>query len=894
MHQPIMLGAMDPFLIISELGSDSEFQVLRAASTFYFQNVGFLILGLLGLLLYTTGRIAVRQWCQGRTDTERVKQLAMIAEKTTNSAIFTDPQGRIIWVNQGFTRLTGYTLEEVMGKAPGEFLQCEETSPATIDQMRRCVRNRQAFNGVVRNQGKDGQRYWLHIDFQPTFNDKGVHNGFVAIQTDISNQVSIQEELKESKQLLRLAIDSIPSKIAILDENANILFVNMHWKRFYNERNHLGDHSKIGSNYFQFMDCTDRAGNAIANEFANGVRGVIDGSCMSFECEYPCESVSGLNWFLVTLTRFNDGRQCRIVASHLNITDRKHIQQRLSVVNQQLTIDLKERISAEERLQAANDYLDVYRKIIDHHAIVAETDTAGKIVAVNDAFCKISGYSREELIGSNHRIVNSGIHPKEMWVEMYRTVANGGFWHGEICNRRKDGSLYWVDTTIAPLLDDAGKVKRYFAIRADITSLKQARSEAEAANRIKSEFLANMSHEIRTPMTAILGYADILGGQVQSDFCSVSTAECVNTIKRNAEHLLSVINDILDLSKIEADKMTAEIIKVSPLQVVQEVMDLMKVKSHAKSISLEARIVGPIPNLIETDPTRLRQVLVNLVGNAIKFTEVGGVTIQVRMHPSEARKMVFDIIDTGIGLNEEQVTMLFQPFEQVDASMTRKFGGTGLGLRISKRLAEILGGDITVSCSVDCGCTFSASIATGLHDSIGVPEWESKSAEGSRAFAGSETNNDIASPDLSSQSLIGLRILLVEDGLDNQRLISFILGKAGAVVEVLENGRLAVERLTIDGTVSGGLSGRDDFDIILMDMQMPEMDGYSATKLLREKGCQLPILALTAHAMDSDEAKCLAYGCNTRLTKPIDKKTLLHACAFWQGNGQPSRAFAAY
>ena len=880
-HSELFLPEMDQATV--------AFQRHRTSELRWFRNSLFLIALLVGIglsafisrFVLPPMRLARQEKDKRLVEAARWKQLALISEKTANLAVFTDPFCRIIWVNESFTRITGYTLDEVIGKVPGHFLQCEETCKKTVERMRMAVQNKESYCGIILNESKYGRRYWLQIDFQPTYNEQGVHTGFVAIEMDVTEQRNAQLNLEESTRFLHGAIDSISSHIAILDEHGTILFVNSHWKQFAEANNFQGIDYGVGCNYFTITECGNGPGvETVVSEVSQGIRRVINGDCKSFEYEYPCHSATEQRWFLMTVSRFDGNKPIRLVVSHLNITERKVAQQRLEKLNQQLTEDLKARILAEENFRSANTYLDVYRKIVDHHAIVAETDTTGAIVSVNDAFCRISGYAREELVGKNHRILNSGLHTKAMWAEMYKTVAKGGFWHGEICNRNKSGKLYWVDTTIAPLFDDSGKVRGYFAIRADITSLKEAQAQAESASLSKSEFLANMSHEIRTPMTAILGYADILAEHGHDGLSSEDAIACIDTIKKNGEHLISIINDILDISKIEAEKMTAERIEVSPVQIVQDVVELMKVKSKAKGLSLDVRFPQSIPKTISTDPTRLRQILVNLVGNAIKFTEVGGVTISVRLDDLVAERMVFDIIDTGIGLTEEQVARLFRPFEQADTSMTRKFGGTGLGLRISKRLAEILGGDISVACSVGGGCVFSASVATGCLNGIDM------TPKGSIEHSTRMTEK-VEQPQETNPSLAGVRIMVVEDGPDNQRLISFHLRKAGALVEVVENGKLAVERLSDDGTVDGPLSKSIDFKIILMDMQMPEMDGYTATRILREKGFRLPILALTAHAMDIDQDKCAAAGCDLRLTKPIAKGELIAACAQWSRRSIP-------
>lgn len=477
-------------------------------------------------------------------------------------------------------------------------------------------------------------------------------------------------------------------------------------------------------------------------------------------------------------------------------------------------------------------------------------------------------------------------HPDDsadLMASVLQSAENLSPWTREFRLLLPDGSVRWLSGNSIPEREADGSVLFHGYI-ADVTeriqaqqSLVAAHAAAHAANRAKSEFLANMSHEIRTPMTAILGYADILAEEEKNELSTTERAECIDTIKRNGEHLLSIINDILDISKIEAAKLTTEEIDVSPFEVMQDVIELMKVKAKAKGLYLKTVVETSIPATIRTDPTRLRQILVNLVGNAIKFTELGGVTISVHLDTSSTPRICFDVIDTGIGISEQSSSRLFQSFEQADASTTRKFGGTGLGLRISKRLAEILGGDIQVSSRPGIGSVFSTSIATGCLDGISLIQEPSA--------RGTIQQEQLTGPQSATRSnatfLNGLRILLAEDGPDNQRLISFHLTKAGAIVEVADNGKIAVEKLSVNGDIEGELCSPPPFDIVLMDMQMPEMDGYEAATYLRNKGCRMPILALTAHAMDIDLDKCLESGCDQRLTKPIDKSTLMEACQEW-------------
>ena len=452
--------------------------------------------------------------------------------------------------------------------------------------------------------------------------------------------------------------------------------------------------------------------------------------------------------------------------------------------------------------------------------------------------------------------------------EVLPKVMSGGQWVGELALVSTKGKQTPTIENFFLIRDEEGRPLRLADVVTDITERKQmeddlrkAKDAAEAANRAKSEFLANMSHEIRTPMTAILGYADLmLDENVGRD-----TREHVAVIKRNGEHLLQVISDILDLSKIEAGKLQIEPTRCSPVQVVAEVVSLMRPQAAAKQLKLKTELAQPLPETVLTDPLRLRQVLVNLVGNAIKFTDQGEVRLAVRLDADSGRlRLCFDVTDTGIGMNEEQVGKLFQPFSQVDNSSTRKFGGTGLGLCISKHLAEALGGNIEVRSEPGKGSTFSVTIDPGRWTGCTMIQ------NAQEALLDRPPSATAATPD---KIVLHGRILLAEDGLDNQRLIALLLRKAGAHVTAVENGQLAVE------AALAAREAGEPFDVILMDMQMPVMDGYEATRQLRKRGYTGPIVALTAHAMAEDCQKCLDAGCDDYLPKPFQHRALLEMVA---------------
>jgi len=343
-------------------------------------------------------------------------------------------------------------------------------------------------------------------------------------------------------------------------------------------------------------------------------------------------------------------------------------------------------------------------------------------------------------------------------------------------------------------------------------------------------------------------------------------------VKKNGEYLISLINDILDLSKIEDGKLDTERISCSPQAIIADVTSLMRVRATAKRLSLEVRYEGTIPELIQTDPTRLRQVLINIVGNAIKFTEAGSVEIVTCLanEPAEDPKLKISVVDTGIGITESQCQKLFLPFTQADSSTTRRFGGTGLGLTISKRLTEALGGTISTFSTVGKGTTFVVTVSTGPLDDV---KWIHNAGE-SVDEAPAEK-----SVDATDDSLRNRRILFAEDGPDNQRLIAFILKKAGAEVSLAENGQVA-----LDLANAALLNGRP-YDVILMDMQMPVLDGYSATSLLREQGYAGPIIALTANAMAGDREKCITAGCDDFATKPVNRKMLVSIVGRYASRG---------
>ncbi len=672
---------------------------------------------------------------------------------------------------------------------------------------------------------------------------------------------------------------------------------------------------------------------------------------------------------------------------------------------QERTLDLKKEIvqktAAKEKLQHSLRELEDLKFALDQHAIVARTDERGIITFANDKFCSVSQYTREELLGQDHRILNSHYHSKKFFAGLWETIKSGAVWKGEIKNRAKDGSFYWVDSTIVPFRDGIGKPKQFIVIRMDITGLKQieeelrtARDAAEGASRAKSEFLANMSHEIRTPMNGIIGMTELaLDTQLTAE-----QREYLNMVKTSGASLLTLINDILDFSKIEAGKLDLDVSDFSVRQCIGETLKALGFRAHQKGLELVWRVAPDVPDHLAGDASRVRQVLVNLVGNAVKFTEKGEVVVEIERDPQSSDAMVvlhFCVRDTGIGIAKEKQDMVFGAFTQADSSTTRKYGGTGLGLAITRRLIDLMGGKLWLESEPGVGSAFHFTIRFEMASAQPAPDYpdpkilshasilvvddnetnriilvemlgrwgmqvatakdarealEILARSGNREPHFSAVISDLQMPHMDGFEFVenirksvqfgeipvlmlsssaqqgehercrkldisaylakpiqpselldailsalslhasepsqtqdetqealpqsnwrqGMKVLLAEDNAVNRTLATRLLQKHGHTVVVVENGRQALDALE-----------RETVDLVLMDVQMPEMDGLEATAAIREKekktGSHLPIIALTAHAMKGDREKCLAAGTDDYLTKPIRTADLFAA-----------------
>lgn len=550
------------------------------------------------------------------------------------------------------------------------------------------------------------------------------------------------------------------------------------------------------------------------------------------------------------------------------------VQLTLSIQRDQLgnplrIIIIAEDISEKKRAaEALRDQMSILQTITDNTvSCLFMMDKKGHPTFMNPAAERVTGYTLDEISDKplhhaiHHHRPDNRCYPMDECPIHRAQVDFVSRQNEEEIFIRKDGSYFPVSFSVSPLKDGGGGVVGSILEFRDITKEKKANevlrtalTRAEEATLAKSQFLANMSHEIRTPMNAILGFSDLLMGEHLTE----EQHNFISRIKANGDQLLHLINDILDLSKVESGQVPMERVRFSFQELISELFKSMSVLAEKKGIRTKLTFVNSIPQVIESDPMRLRQILTNLISNAVKFTEQGTVELRVefqdRSENSPHPDLVVQIIDSGIGIASDVQNNLFQPFFQADSSITRRFGGTGLGLALSKHLAEALGGRLElVSSSPGKGSRFRLSVPTGdISRTMFVAS--------PRLLAGKQ----LAQADRGEMRLAQLKVLLVEDSSDNELLMKIYLDREGAVVDVAHNGVEAIDK-----------ASHDNFDVVLMDIQMPLLDGLEATQRLRRQGYSRPIIALTAHALREEVDRSLNAGCTAHLSKPVDSDNLI-------------------
>ena len=757
-----------------------------------------------------------------------VDELTLETVQSGNAVAWLDANGFVRFANHRMASLL--MRDKLLGQHFDGLVPCSPNSPFGECRWQQHVQRVRAdggpiqFERLVGEQG--GSERVLEFILRPV--TTGDSRGYCCFCNDRTATHRAISELRQASSELEMFFATTPNMFCVADESSVLLKINDAWTDVLGYERH----ELVGRSFLDFLHEDDRAQTLAAKRNAEAT--LVTG----FRNRYRTKT--GTYRTIEWRGRDVDGR---LYAAGHDITEEAAHRQQVDALEKRMRIFIECTPAAVAMLDSDMRYLVASRGWYEQYGLSFGAN----------------------LIGMSHYDVFPEV--PERWRELHRSALSGSTLTSERDRfELNNGSSAWVKWRLEPWYNDNEEVGGIIMFTEVVTEtvehenrLAEARDAAEAASRAKSEFLANMSHEIRTPMTAILGYADLLDTEDPEQ-----TRDAQRTIRDNAEHLLTVINDILDMSKIEAGKMAIEILEVEPHRLIADACSLVMPRASGKGIELRVDFASDIPERIHTDPTRLRQIVLNLLGNAVKFTEVGSVTVEVSWRPQPTPMLTCRVIDTGIGMTPRQRDTIarFEAFRQADGSTTRRFGGTGLGLRISAHLAKLLGGRLQVDSVYGEGSTFSVSVlamSTTSSTPILSPQQVLDRLE-------TRLEKRPANDESSDHCLDGVHVLVVDDGRDNQRLIAFYLRKAGATVDLAENGKVAIDKT---------LASDKAFDVVLMDMQMPEMDGYDATRALRLAGFERPVIALTAHAMPGDRERCLQAGCDAYLTKPIDRKELL-------------------
>ncbi|MBS1874334.1 MAG: PAS domain S-box protein [Acidobacteria bacterium] len=737
---------------------------------------------------------------------------------------------RFIYVNAGGRRQVGYSEEELLNMTVLD-LKRQFTATAFREMVRPLFDGKQSsITFRTTHRHKDGHDIPVEVCLQLVVG-VGREPRFVNIVRDITDRLLVESALKESETLFRDVIDSLPACIGVVDRNGRLAANSRPWAEFPATLDGEGGLGLPGGDYYDLCRRPVGASSQRGEQIRDGLGKVLTGGAESFSCEYPVVVDNERQWWKFDVNRLRRESGGAVV-SHTNIT----------------------------RQKTAEKVLEDFKAALDEHGIVAITDPRGRITYVNDRFCAISKFSREELIGKDHRIISSGYHSKEFIRNLWRTIKAGRVWRGEMKNRAKDGSYYWVDTTIVPFLDAAGRPTQYIAIRADITAskeaeallqqsnraLEEAKLKADSASQAKSRFLANMSHEIRTPMNAILGYSQLmLRDRALGDGAKAS----LRVINQSGEHLLGLIDNVLDMSKIEAGRVEVQQRQFSLLELFETLEAMFRLRAAAKNLRLDVRLTEVENSTVMSDVGKVRQILVNLLSNAVKFTDQGRISLFGSLEPEEDGQLWFlaSVTDTGIGMSASELNQLFRPFTQTHAGLNTR-EGTGLGLALSRDFARLLGGDITVESTPGMGTTFRLRIPT-------------KPCQG-----------DPVSRSPRSRLVLGLkpgqrspRILVVDDRPVNSHWLEELLCHVGFEARCAESGEEAIAEC------HSWLP-----HVILMDIHMPGMDGLEATRRIKAdpRTAGTLIIALSASTFEVEREAVTQAGADGFLPKPCQERDL--------------------
>ena len=764
-----------------------------------------------------------------RARIEELSRLGTVAQLTKNLVVITDCHARIEWVNPAFEARTGWQLDEVRGRRPGSFLQFEGTDPATIARIRRALRAREPIAEDILNRSRHGETYWVRLEIQPRFDPQGAHIGFIAVETDITELLASREEAAsasrkadEAHARLVAAVDALQDGFVYIDADERLVLANKRYRELH-QRN--ADAIVPGARFEDIL----RAGLA---------RGCY-ADAIGREEEWLAERMAAFREGRQMQNRLADGTVLRIIERRTSDG---------GTVG--LRVDITDLVRAEERLAG----------IIEGAQVGTwEWDVTTGENLVNDRWAQMLGYEPQELGAPTIALWHALQHPEDrprVEAELARVLA------GETDNfeysfrlRHKGGDWISVLSRGRVLRRSADGAPQLLAgVHIDITELIRAREAAEAANRAKSEFLANMSHEIRTPLNAVLGMADLLvDTTLQPDQRAM-----LETIRSAGWGLLSLLNDILDLARIEAGRLALDPQRFDLGALIDQLAALHGTNARARGIGFALRVDPGARGLRIGDETRLRQILHNLLGNAVKFTEVGEVTLDVAH--AERDMVRLSVRDTGIGMSPEQVARLFEPFEQAETGTARRFGGTGLGMSIVRRLVDIMDGQVQVTSAPGKGSCVTVDLPLQIAPSVPAPP----ARETSHGDGGTDHGGDG-----KGARLRGLRVLAADDNATNRKVMALLLQRLGADCHLARDGIEALE-----------LWRHAKFDLVLLDIAMPGMSGVEALRVMREeaarKGMPAPLaLAATANVMADQIALYRQSGFADTLPKPFRREQIV-------------------
>jgi PAS domain S-box-containing protein len=748
--------------------------------------------------------------------------------------------------NPAFTATLGWDEHELLSRPFIEFVHPDDREATRAEVERQVKAGQKVLRFENRYQHKDGSWRWLSWTSVPQ------SDGLMyATARDVTQLRHAETMLRTSEQKLAVTLDSIGDGVIATDTHGHITRINPVAERL--------------------LACTKT--EAVGRPFTDVVRLIDEDTRQAVpdpvSAVLTTAQARSLSGHTALVAR--NGRETPVADSASPIRDPDGAVVGVVVVFRDVTA---ERAAAQRSAKLLKDLNDI-RSALDAHSMVSITDSEGRITSANDRFTSTFGYSREELTGRDHSLIRSGYHSERFYDELWATIRAGRIWKGEVCNRSKDGRLGWYDTTIVPFVNADGSPSQFISIQTDITErrraeaeivertrqLQSAREAAEAANRAKSAFLANMSHEIRTPLNAITGMVELLDVVTDKE----ERARMLRVTRDSARALVAIIDDILDFSKIEAGHLDVHLEPISLREVIQSAVEAFTSSASAKNLYLRFSCDPDLPTAVRSDALRLRQILFNLLGNAIKFTSSGGIDLRVEVTEQDASHAIVRIVtsDTGIGITPEAQARLFQPFVQAEATTTRRFGGTGLGLAISQRLAQMLGGTLSLYSVPGRGTTVTLTLALDLADVNQLP-------------APTEARADLPAARAPRAGADRPRLLLVDDSEINRDVLHRQVSALGYDADEAANGR---EALT--------LWQSRQYALVVADCHMPGMDGYELARSIRRQEAadptrrRTPILGYTANASENSRRLCTEAGMDDALIKPVSLGVLgntLAAC----------------